>query len=183
MSVNPSARSSSSATYRGAKQILLEIGNRTVVVSGGASWANDWDKPSRPAAPADETVVRNRRRLCVMCMRTSLEILREGNCAPSLSLELALELVEEAPVGCVGDHFVGREFDHAGFAQPQRIEANRILGIIVTPFVVRDLLQGLQRIVVPRRKPAVDDLARGSRGIAQAKIGRLEDRAQHALGR
>src|SRR6516165_7385597 len=142
ISVKPSARSSSSATYRGAKQMLLEIGNRTVVVSGGASWANDWDKPSRPAAPADETAVRNRRRLCVMCMRTSLESSARA-IAPSSSLELALELVEEAPVGCVGDHFVGREFDHAGFAQPQRIEANRILGIIVTPFVVRDLLQRL----------------------------------------
>src|SRR6516165_8012513 len=45
--------------------MLLEMGKRTVVVSGGASWATDWDKPSRPAAPADETAVRNRRRLCV----------------------------------------------------------------------------------------------------------------------
>src|SRR5215831_3227618 len=118
MSVNPSARNSSSATYRGAKQILLEIGNRTVVVSGGASWANDWDKPSRPAAPADETVVRNRRRLCVMCMRTSLEILREGNCAPSLSLKLALEFVEEPPIGRIGDDLVGGRLDHARFAEP-----------------------------------------------------------------
>src|SRR6516162_9776516 len=112
MSVNPSARSSSSATYRGAKQILLEIGNRTVVVTGGASWANDWDKPSRPAAPADETAVRNRRRLCVMCMRASLESSARA-IAPSLSLELALELVEEAPVGALRNNLVRRRFDHA----------------------------------------------------------------------
>src|SRR5262249_56151411 len=102
MSVNPSARSSSSATYRGAKQILLEIGNRTVVVSGGASWANDWDKLSRPAAPADETVVRNRRRLCVMCMRTSLESSARA-VAPSSSLELVLELVEKTPIRALGN--------------------------------------------------------------------------------
>src|ERR1700750_1718363 len=111
MSVKPSARSSSSATYRGAKQMLLEMGNRTVVVSGGASWANDWDTPSRPAAPADETVVRNRRRLCVMCMRTSLQS-SATVIAPSSSLQLAFELVEETPICCVGNDLVGARFDH-----------------------------------------------------------------------
>src|SRR5215471_20537942 len=68
MSVKPSARSNSSATYRGAKQMLLEIGNRTVVVSGGASWANESGAPVSHAAPADESVARKRRRLCVDCM-------------------------------------------------------------------------------------------------------------------
>src|SRR5262249_39006661 len=132
MSVNPSARSSSSATYRGAKQMLLEMGNRTVVVSGGASWANDWDRPSRPAAPADETAVRNRRRLCVMCMRTSLESSARA-IAPSLSLELALELGEEAPVGSLRDDPVGARLDDARLTQTQGPEPNRVFGFVFPP--------------------------------------------------
>src|SRR5262245_43619223 len=145
--------------------MLLETGNRTVVVSGGVSWANDWDKPSRPAAPADEIAVRNRRRLCVMCMRTSLESSARA-IAPSLSLELALELVEEAPVGRLRDELVGRQLDHARVTQPQRVEAKRVVGIILAPFVVRDFLQRLQRIVVARGKAAIDDLARRSHRVA-----------------
>jgi hypothetical protein len=43
---------------------------RTVVVSGGASWADEGRVPKRPAAPTDESVARNRRRLCVVCMMT-----------------------------------------------------------------------------------------------------------------
>src|SRR6478672_3613963 len=169
MSVKPSARSSSSATYRGAKQMLLEMGNRTVVVSGGASWANDWDKPSTPAAPADETVVRNRRRLCVMCMTTSLEFSARA-IAPTSSLELALELVEEAPVGRLRNELVRRRLNHAGFAQAQRVEAKRVFRIVITPPAIRDLLQRLQRVIVTRREAPIDDHARGSRGIAEAEV-------------
>src|SRR6476620_6930677 len=156
MSVKPSARSSSSATYRGAKQMLLEMGNRTVVVSGGASWANDWDKPSRPAAPADETVVRNRRRLCVMCMTTSLEFSARA-IAPSSSLELALELVEEAPVGRLRNELVRRRLNHAGFAQAQCVEAKRIFGIVFSPPCIGNFLERLQRQIIAWCKSPIDD--------------------------
>src|SRR5262245_13773751 len=45
------------------------------------------------------------------------------------TLQLALELVEETPVRAVRDDLVGSGFDRGGFAQPQRIEADRILDV------------------------------------------------------
>jgi hypothetical protein len=63
-------------------------------------------------------------------------------------LQLAFELVEKAPIGVFRDDLLRRFFDCAVFAQAQRIEADRVLGIVVTPFVVRKVLQRLQRIVV-----------------------------------
>jgi hypothetical protein len=47
------------------------MGNRTVVVSGGASWANELGRPMRHAAPVDERLVKKPRRLCVKYMKTS----------------------------------------------------------------------------------------------------------------
>src|SRR5258707_6608372 len=178
MSVKPSARSSSSATYRGEKQMLLEMGNRTVVVSGGVSWANDWDKPSRPAAPADDTAVRNRRRLCVMCMRPSLESSARA-IAPSLSLELAFELVEETPVGALRDDLAGRRFDHARFVQSQRIEPDRVLGVIVAPACILDFLHRLQRIVVTIT--FVRDQSGSPLGLGGTELRCLDDCTQRPL--
>src|SRR5215471_10459236 len=41
---------------------------RTVVVSGGASWAKDPPRPSKLAAPANDTDARKSRRLWNLCM-------------------------------------------------------------------------------------------------------------------
>ena len=43
-------------------------------------------------------------------------------------LQLALELVQEAPVSSVGDDPVGAGFDHASLVQAQRVEPHRVLG-------------------------------------------------------
>ncbi len=40
-------------------------------------------------------------------------------------LQLALELVEEAPVGAVGDELVRAGLDHADLVQAERVEAQR----------------------------------------------------------
>src|SRR5262245_37363072 len=45
----------------------VPVGMRTVVVSGGASWANDSPRPRRPAAAANDAEVRKSRRWSV-CM-------------------------------------------------------------------------------------------------------------------
>src|SRR5205823_9649215 len=49
-------------------QMPAIFARRTVVVSGGASWANELGAPMRPATPADESVARKRRRFCVDCI-------------------------------------------------------------------------------------------------------------------
>src|ERR1700746_102421 len=63
-SVNPSARSSSSATYTGAPQIGVPLNKRTEVVSGGPSAATRTDARPKQAAPARERVERKQRRVC-----------------------------------------------------------------------------------------------------------------------
>src|SRR5262245_24480140 len=66
--MKPSARSSSSAMYVGALQMRVPVGMRTVVVSGGASWAKDSPRPRRLATPANDTDARKSRRLWNLCM-------------------------------------------------------------------------------------------------------------------
>src|SRR5919197_2979243 len=94
------------------------------------------------------------------------------------TLQLALKLVEEAPVGRLSDELVRRQLDHPGFAQAQRVEAQRVLGIVDPPRVVGNFLQGLQRIVVARGEATIDDRTRCRFRIATAEVGRLEDCAQ-----
>ena len=59
-----------------------------------------------------------------------------------------LQLVEEPPVGTLRDDLLWARLDHPGLVQAQRVEADRVLGVVVAPPVVRDVLHGLQRIVV-----------------------------------
>src|SRR5215472_13223500 len=64
------------------------------------------------------------------------------NLAPMGSpLQLALQLVHEAPVRGVGNDLVGIRLDHAGLAQPQRVKAHRVLGIVLPPFCVGNFLE------------------------------------------
>ena len=44
-----------------------------------------------------------------------------------------LKLVEEALVGAFGQDLVGAPSDHARLVQEERIEAHRVLGILVSP--------------------------------------------------
>src|SRR5215471_4809964 len=122
----------------------------SLVISGGASWACDLRAPTRHAAPADESAARKRRRLCVNFTLASVP-LESGavNTSPaSSSLQLPLELVEEAPVGALRDDLTGRRLDHARLVQSQRVEPDRVLGIVLSPLSVRQLVHDLQRIVV-----------------------------------
>src|SRR5262245_699173 len=50
------------------------LGSRRMVVSGGASWADDLGAPMRAATPADESVARKWRRLCVDCITCLLNL-------------------------------------------------------------------------------------------------------------
>src|SRR4029450_4349745 len=73
------------------------------------------------------------------------------------ALHLPLQLVEKAQVGALRNDLVGRRLDHARFAQAQRIEPDRIFGVVLAPLLVRDFFQRLERIIVARGKPRVDD--------------------------
>ena len=48
--------------------------SRMVVVSGGASWANEFEAPTSPAAPADDNVARKLRQLRVAGMTDLLSL-------------------------------------------------------------------------------------------------------------
>src|SRR5438067_10507812 len=89
-------------------------------------------------------------------------------------LQLALQFIEEAPVGAPRDDSRRTRLDELDLVQPQCIEAKRVLRIVFAPFVVAVVPQGLQRILVTRRKAAIDELLRDARRVADAQIGRLQ---------
>src|SRR5215510_11592433 len=99
------------------------LGIRTsliLVVSGGGSAATGLGRrPRSPAVPASVSPPRNLRRLnrraCWILMGTSL---------PPLPLQLLLQLIEEAPVGALGDELLRAALDHASLVQAQSIEAH-----------------------------------------------------------
>ena len=77
-------------------------------------------------------------RLCVLVLRA------EHGKAPFAShLQLAFDLVQEAPVCAIGDDLLRTAFDHAQLMHPQRIEAHRVFGIVFPPPVVRQLANHL----------------------------------------
>src|SRR5262249_25565113 len=97
-------------------------------------------------------------------------------------LQLALELVQKAPIGVFGDDLLRSRFDEADFAQPQRIEADCVLGVVFAPLVVRNIAQCLERVVVARRVTAFDKLLRGTGWLRGAKICSLQVGSDHTLG-
>src|SRR5262249_55463508 len=61
-----------------------------------------------------------------------------------LALQLLLELLEEAPIRALDDKLLGAGLEHPGLVQTQGVEAHRILGVILPPDVVGELLDDLQ---------------------------------------
>ena len=50
-----------------------------------------------------------------------------------LRLQLPLQLIEEAPVGALGDELLGAALDHPDLVQAQGVEAQGVLGAILAP--------------------------------------------------
>jgi hypothetical protein len=65
---------------------------------------------------------------------TETDILRQYD----LRLQLTFQLVEETPVGALGDERVRARLDHADLVQPERIEPERVLGIVLAPAGIGD---------------------------------------------
>src|SRR6516162_10149879 len=143
MSVKPSARSNSSAANIGAMQIAGLCRKRTAVVSRAPSKANACGASARAEVPAiARALVRKRRRVSL------IGILKTSLCFRRSRLQLAFQLVEEAPIRTLGDDLLRGGLDYAGLAQQQRKEAHGVLGVIIAPFVVDDVVHCLQRVIV-----------------------------------
>src|SRR5271163_3451593 len=96
-------------------------------------------------------------------------------------LQLAFELVQETPIRAIGDDLLWTRLDHADFVQTKGVEPDRILSVVLPPFVVGDLVQRLKGIVVGRGEAAGDNPTRDARRISDAKVRGLEDGTQNAL--
>ena len=96
----------------GAVQIPLcdWFGRRTVGVSGACSSADDDGARRRPAPPAKDDVARKRR-------RDGLIVISTFSFRESSRLQLALELIQKAPIGAVGNYLLRTRIDHADFVQ------------------------------------------------------------------
>src|SRR5215831_8955364 len=135
--------------YCGAMQMPGRSAMRTVVVSRPGSPASAGRASTRVAAPANERVVRKRRRVCIVAIGASR--------GWRSRLQFAFELVQEPPFRAIGDDLLRGRLDEAHFVEPQRIIADRILGIVFAPFVVRNLVQRLESIIITRGESAIDE--------------------------
>jgi hypothetical protein len=55
-----------------------------------------------------------------------------SQCTP-LSLQLLLQLVQEAPLRALSDDLLGGALDHPCFVQAERIKTDRVFGIVLAP--------------------------------------------------
>src|SRR6516165_7008890 len=116
------------------------------------------------------------------CTR-ALTFLQIAGITSGSRLQLAFELVEEAPIRAVGNNLVGARLDHTSFVQPQRIEPKCIFGIVLAPFVVRNAPQRPESIIIPAREAAIDESPRDPRGVGDTEVGCFEHGTERALGR
>src|SRR6185436_2706406 len=63
------------------------------------------------------------------------------------SLEFLLQFVQEAPVGSLRDQLLRRALHHSGLPQPQRVEPDGLLRVVVAPLAIRQLTDRLSRIL------------------------------------
>src|SRR5215510_12204553 len=102
--------------------------------------------------------------------------------APPLALHLLLKLVEEAPVGALGDDLLRGTLDQANLVQAQGIKAHRVFWVIFPPAIIGNLLQRLQGIVVARRETLLHHALGGAVGFEGTEVCRLQNGAQRPLG-
>src|SRR5437764_15384737 len=98
------------------------LASRTVFVSSAGSAARRRGAVKAVVAPAKAKVVSNE--------RLSIAIIASP-ARPGSRLQLAFQLIEEAPVGAVGEDLFRTGFDQTGLVQSQRVEAQRVLGIVI----------------------------------------------------
>ena len=110
----------------------------------------------------------------VVCSKWALT---EKGSAPKFTSNL----VEEPPVGCIGDNFRGARFHHPRFAEAKCVKSDCVFGIVITPAVVWYVRKSLNRIVVASRETPIYHTLRNKGRFAHAQIRRAEHGANHAL--
>lgn len=84
----------------------------------------------------------------------------------------------------MGDDLTGTRLDHPDLVKTERVEPDRVLGVVLAPPVVGgELLHELERELVAGRVLAVDERARHPLWFLGAQVRRLQDRAERPLGR
>jgi hypothetical protein len=91
--------------------MLAVLARRTVVVSRDPSAAGVRGAPRRLAEPANDRVVRNRRRVCSIGIGCLQLVWRSR-------LQLAFDLVQKAPVRAIGNDLLRGALDRAEIVQP-----------------------------------------------------------------
>src|SRR5215813_1117133 len=77
---------------------------------------------------------------------------------PMLALQLLLELVDEAPIGVLGEELLRAALKEPAFVETERVETQGIRRAVLAPLAVGgDLLEILHRPVVTFRKPSVHE--------------------------
>ena len=66
--------------------------------------------------------------------------------------------------------------------QPQSVEPDDILCVVVPPFVVTDFADCLESVIILASDPAVDKQLGDGRRVANAEVGGFEKRTQRSLG-
>src|SRR5262245_47200320 len=100
----------------------------------------------------------------------------------SLPLQLSLQLVEEAPVGTLSEDLLRGGLDEARLAKPERIEAHRVVGIVLFPLPIRHFLQGLDSVLQAVHVALVHQETGHPLRFERTDVGGLQDGAQRALG-
>src|SRR3989442_11231769 len=96
-----------------------------------------------------------------------------------LSLQLFFQFSQKAPIRSLSNHLLWARLDHPDLIHANRVEAPRVLGIVLSPLVVVHFLNHLQGVVVVQRGiPLLYEQSRGSLRLESADAIRLQDCAQ-----
>src|SRR5262245_40637593 len=80
----------------------------------------------------------------------------------NLCLQFLLQLPQKPPIGALSDNLLRTRFNHSRLLEAQRVKADAVLGVVIAPLAVRNLLHSLKSVVVIRGKALVDEQARGA---------------------
>src|SRR5262249_884544 len=106
-----------------------------------------------------------------------------GTSVVSSSFELLFQLVEDSPVGALGEDLLRARLDHAGLVKPERVEPERVRRVDLAPSRPRDLLQRLQDVILPHREPTLTERPCRAGRLERTPLLSLQDRSKRALER
>src|SRR5262245_66651396 len=152
--------------------------NRTVVVSSGPSWPNEFEFPSAVTLIDDKTV-RKWRLFSVICIMPPIHLAAERRMLAAHSpLQFPLQLVEKAPVGPSSDNLFRARLDHSRFVQAKSVEPHAVFRVILAPLRVTNFSKCLEGVVVlvasAHRHPS------GALGVGSTDVGCLQDQIGRA---